>query len=76
MTSELFSLIRDKLNGCQNIKVAIDRDEEDYEDDLNEGLVLNDNINESLLILFKSSWGDKEFITWPKNTSVIGFPPP
>ncbi len=44
----LFSLIRDKLNGIENIKIAIDRDEEDYEYDLNEGLILNDDINSKL----------------------------
>ena len=45
----LFSLIRDKLNNIENIKVAIDRDEEDYKYDLNEGLVLNDKINETIV---------------------------
>lgn len=42
----LFSLIRDKLLNKNDSLNAIIRDEEDYEYDLNNGLIVNDRINE------------------------------
>lgn len=42
----LFNLIREKLFAKNESLNAVEKDEEDYEYDLNEGLIVNDKINE------------------------------